>query len=248
MMNSNSLDRAEINRAYGADPREIPLYSISQAARYLKMPSRTLRDWTTGRTYPIRQGQERKTFAPIIHLPKQEPPWLSFMNLIEAHVLNGMRRLENIPFPKVRLALKYIEEQFPSSHPLADNQFQTDGVDLFVEQLGQLLTVSRQGQVAFKELIESYLRRIERDFDAKPLRLYPFLKPTPKTDEPRQILIDPLISFGRPVLAGTGVPTDIIVGRFYSGDSMEKLAEDYGLKESQVEESIRYEAPTRKAA
>jgi uncharacterized protein (DUF433 family) len=247
-MNKNGVYKAEVIRAYGADPRELPLYPISQAARYLKIPTRTLRDWVVGRTYPIQQGKEQKTFSPVIHLPQKDTPSLSFMNLIEAHVLNGMRKMENIPFPKVRLALEYLGEQFPSLHPLAENQFLTDGIDLFVEKLEQLLNVSRGGQVTFKEIIQSYLRRIDRDLNAKPLRLYPFLKPKPKDDEPKQIMLDPLISFGRPVLVGTGIPTDVLAGRFYSGDSLEELANDYGIQATQVEEAIRYEAPTRRAA
>src|SRR5262249_30339752 len=35
---------------------------------------------------------------------------------------------------KVREALTYLEAQFPSPHPLADQKFETDGVELFVEQ------------------------------------------------------------------------------------------------------------------
>ncbi len=247
-MKKEKVYSAEVIRAYGVDPREVPLYPISQAARYLKIPTRTLRDWTLGRTYSINQGNEQRNFSPLIQLPNRDIFSLSFMNLIEAHVLKGMRKMENIPLYKIRLALDYIEKQFPSPYPLADNHFQTDGIDLFVEKLGQLLAVSRGGQLTFKEIIQDYLRRIDRDFDAKPLRIYPFLKSNPNANDPKQILIDPLVSFGRPVLVGTGIPTDVLAGRFYSGDSLEELAEDYGVKEEQVEEAIRYEAPIRKAA
>lgn len=247
-MKREAVYKADIIRAYGTDPRELPLYPIAQAARYLKIPTRTLRDWIIGRTYPIKQGTERKIFFPVVHLPNKAVLSLSFMNLIEAHVLNGMRKMENIPFAKVRLALEYLGTQFPSPHPLADHQFLTDGIDLFVEKLEQLVNVSRGGQITFKEVIQSYLRRIDRDLDEKPLRLYPFVKPRPKDDEPKSIMIDPLVSFGRPVLVGTGVPTEVIAGRFYSGDSLETLAHDYGIKEAQIEEALRYEAPSRKAA
>jgi hypothetical protein len=34
---------------------------------------------------------------------------------------------------RVREALSYLEEHFPSSHPLADQRFETDGVDLFID-------------------------------------------------------------------------------------------------------------------
>lgn len=162
--------------------------------------------------------------------------------------MKGIRRIEQVPFYKVRKALAYLQQQFPSRYPLADNQFQTDGVDLFVEKLGQLVAVSQGGQLAFKEVMRAYLRRIDRDLDTKPLRLYPFVKPVSLADEPRHISIDPLISFGRPTIVGTGVPTDVIAGRFYAGDSLEKLATDYGITEEKIEEALRYEAPARQAA
>jgi uncharacterized protein (DUF433 family) len=247
-MHQQKIYNRKLIRLYGADPRETPLYSISQAAQFLKIPTRTLRDWTLGRPYVVGPGQEQRKSSPIITLPQDDPPSLSFMNLIEAHVMKGIRRIEKVPFHKVRKALEYIERQFPSKYPLADNQFQTDGIDLFVEKLGQLVVVSQGGQLSFKEVMRAYLRRIDRDLDLKPLRLYPFLKPISLADEPRHISIDPLISFGRPTLVGTGIPTDVIAGRFYAGDSLAQLATDYGVTEKKVEAALRYEAPTRQAA
>jgi uncharacterized protein (DUF433 family) len=242
-----TYDKDMIKR-YGADPREIPLYGISQASRYLNIPLATLRSWIRGRKYPVGGGNERKLFRPVIHLPDPKTPMLSFINLVEAHVLSGVRRIEGVPFYKVRMALEYIEKKFPSKHPLADQQFQTDGVDLFIERLGQLEAVSKGGQIGIKEVLEQYLRRIDRDPALAPFRLYPFLKVKPESDAPKHVMIDPLISFGRPSLVGTGVPTDVIAERFFAGESMNDLAKDYGVTEKQVEEAIRYEAPAGKAA
>ena len=69
--------------------------------------------------------------------------------------MKGIRRIEKVPFYKVRKALEYIENQFPSTHPLADNHFQTDGIDLLVEKLGQLVAVSKGGQMSFKEIMQA---------------------------------------------------------------------------------------------
>lgn len=81
---------------------------------------------------------------PVIKLPQPDIPMLSFMNLVEAHVLGGIRRLENVPFVKVRLGLTYLEERAPSPHPLADWLFETDGANLFVRAaLGELRKAAR---------------------------------------------------------------------------------------------------------
>ncbi len=245
-MNEKKLNEQKIRKIYGDDPKEIPLYGISQAANYLKIPVQTLRNWIKGQKYKVGQKSEVRVSSPVIKLPNPNLPILSFTNLVEAHVLKGIRKAENIPFYKVRDALGYVGEEFQKKHPLAEHQFLTDGVDLFIEHLGQLITVSKRGQIAMREAIEIYLKRIDRNPDKSPIRLYPFIKRGDEESEPKIVSINPLVSFGRPVIAGTGVPTEIIAERFYAGDSLKDLTEDYGITEEKVLEAIRYE-PKRAA-
>jgi hypothetical protein len=47
--------------------------------------------------------------------------------------------------------------------PWPNTFFETDGIDLFVDKYGQLINVSRHGQLEMKQLIAVYLRRSERD-------------------------------------------------------------------------------------
>ncbi|MEE9191267.1 MAG: DUF433 domain-containing protein [Candidatus Aerophobetes bacterium] len=220
------------------DLRDIPAYGLSEASHYLGIPKATLRSWVLGRHYPIEAGKQ--FFRPIIELPDKEKPLLSFVNLVEAHVLEAIRQRHGIKFWRVRGAVEYIERHLDSRHPLAEQRFVTDGVDLFVEQFGKLVNISREGQLAIKELIQTYLRRIERDSAGFPIRLYPFTRER-KPDEPKTIVIDPYISFGRPVLAGTGIATTIIAQRYKAGESIEELAEDYGRPTSDIQEAIRCE-------
>ena len=220
------------------DLRDIPAYGLSEASHYLGIPKATLRSWVLGRHYPIEAGKQ--FFRPIIELPDKEKRLLSFVNLVEAHVLEAIRQRHGIKFWRVRGAVEYLEGQLDSRHPLAEQKFVTDGVDLFVEQFGRLVNISREGQLAIKELIQTYLRRIERDSAGFPIRLYPFTRER-KPDEPKTIVIDPYISFGRPVLAGTGIATTIIAQRYKAGESIEELAEDYGRPTSDIQEAIRSE-------
>ena len=218
--------------------RDIPAYGLSEASHYLGIPKATLRSWVLGRHYPIETGKQ--FFRPIIELPDKEKPLLSFVNLVESHVLEAIRQRHGIKFWRVRGAVEYLERHLDSRHPLAEQRFVTDGADLFVEQFGRLVNISRKGQLAIKELIQTYLRRIERDSAGFPIRLYPFTRER-KPDEPKTIVIDPYISFGRPVLAGTGIATTILAQRYKAGESIEELAEDYGRPTSDIQEAIRCE-------
>ncbi|HZI19470.1 MAG TPA: DUF433 domain-containing protein [Pyrinomonadaceae bacterium] len=226
---------------------------MTQAARYLKIAPATLRSWVKGRKYPVGRYGEVRYFKPIITPPT--PNLLSFTNLMEAHVLSGMRRIEGVPFHKVRRALEYIEREMPSPHPLVDYSFETDGVDLFVRHLGMLISASNQGQCVIAEVVSTYLRRIKRDPNLSAVRLIPFLRPHQQSlksevdiSEPESVMIDPLVSFGRPVLIGTGIPTDVLADRFNAGEDIEDLARDYGIETAQVQKALRYESPAREAA
>ena len=117
----------------------------------------------------------------------------------------------------------------------------TDGKELFIERYGQLVSASAQGQIAMKQILDAYLRRIERDRSGLPIRLYPFTR-SQIAANPRSVAIDPRIQFGRPCLAGTGIPTAIIAERYWAGDSMESLARDYQRQVHEIEEAIRYES------
>src|SRR5579864_1308853 len=226
------------------NPRLSPAYSLAEAAHYLRMPQQTLRSWVAGRMYPV-AGQSKRS-RPLIHLDDPERRYLSFINLVEAHVLAAIRRRHDVKLPKVRKALDYVQRQFRIERPLIDQAFQTDGLDLFVERYGELINASREGQRAMKEIIGVYLKRIERDAKGFPIKLYPFTRDTqaeaaPRSD-PRVVVMNPTISFGRPVIAGTGIPVSSIYERYRAGDSVADLAQDFRLEISAIEEAIRCEA------
>lgn len=229
-----------MNRPTAKDIREMPLYSAAEAARFLHLPVSTVRAWAFGQGYRVRN--ERRQFAPVISTADRKHRRLSFLNLVELLVLAAIRRKHNVPLPQVRRAVDYLRRKFPSPHPLADHQFQTDGMDLFVEKFGELINLSREGQLAVKALIQQYLQLVERDASGVPFKLH-----LPRSTEPAQpvasVVIDPRFGFGRPVLDGRGIRTEVIVERFQAGESIASLAEDYGLSVDTVEDILRSHQP-----
>lgn len=224
-----------------ADAREQPAYGITEAARYLRIPATTLSAWARGQDY-VTKGGSAKQFKPVIELPNPGEPLLSFVNLVEAHVLTALRRQHRVALPKVRAALDYVHQQMGVEHPLANARFQTDGVDLFVQQFGALVLASERGQVAMSAVISAHLRRVEHDTSGRAIQLYPFVRSGEgKPDDPKIIVIDPFLAFGRPAIAARGVATDIIAERYRAGEGMDELADDYGCERKEIEEAVRCE-------
>lgn len=116
------------------DVRYAPAYTVAEAAHYLRMPTETLRTWIYGREYESKAGKRHS--KRLISLDNSDSGYLSFLNLVEAHVLAAMRRSYQLPLPNVRRALDYVRKELEVERPLIEKVFQTDGLDLFVEQLG----------------------------------------------------------------------------------------------------------------
>lgn len=218
-----------------------PAYPVSEVARILNLPVATVKAWCFGQAYRLASGSPKR-FKPVIQPADANARLLSFANLCELHVLSAIRRHHNIPLSKVRDSISYLRAQLGTDRPLIDKQFKTNGIDLFVEHASHLLNVSKQGQEALRGDFALALARIERDRSGMPIRLYPFSRSTaPDAKQPKSIVIDPRLSFGRPVLSDVSVPTEIIVGRFRAGDSMGEMAKDYGVDEKEIEEALRFE-------
>lgn len=221
------------------NPREAPAYTIGEASAYLRLPVATLRSWLVGRPYTT-NGKKRRS-KPLIHLADGTGLRLSFVNLVEAHVLSAVRRQHGVELDNVRKAIDYAKNQFGAKRPLVDQEFATNGVDLFIEHLGLLLNASKSGQLGMRDVLSTYLKRIERDPHGLPIKLFPFTRLSENLEQPKKIQIDPTISFGRPVISGTGIRTEILFERFLAGENTTLLAQDYERPEEEIQEAIRYE-------
>ena len=224
----------------GTDKRDMAVYNMADAAHYLGLPYSTVKSWVVGQRYRTPDGEE-KFLKPIIKPVDKAKRLLSFRNLVELHVLSLTRREFRIPMQKVRTALDYLKRELDTQHPLSDVPLETDGIDVFVERFEHLVSASRKGQLAMREVVKQYLQRIDRDKNGSPLRLYPFTRGSTQVEQPRTVVVDPEISFGRPVLAGTGIRTSILAERYKAGDTIQDLVYDYGLNATAIEEAIRVE-------
>jgi len=220
------------------DLREMPAYGIPEAAGYLRLPVSTLRAWLLGQRY--RAGNQPKFFKPVIDIADRKERQLSFINLVEAFVLAGIRREHEIPLPKVRKAVDYLRRAFNTTRPLAHEQFETDGVDLFVEKMGSLIGATQEGQIQMRDIIRDRLERVHRDPKGVPEKIVLFPARREKT-ESADVVIDPRLSFGRPVLDRFGVRTAILAERFDAGDDIDVLAREYSAPPEAIQNAIRCE-------
>jgi hypothetical protein len=68
------------------NPRDVPIYSASECARCLGLPASTVRGWVT-----VAKNGAIGGAGPLIQPADPDPLTLSFINLVEVHVLSAMR-------------------------------------------------------------------------------------------------------------------------------------------------------------
>jgi uncharacterized protein (DUF433 family) len=57
-----------------------------------------------------------------------------------------------------------------------------------------------------------------------------------------RIVVDSEIRFGKPVIEGTRVPVEIIVGKLSGGSTYEEVADEYGITREDVLAALGYAA------
>ena len=198
---------------------DMPNYSPIEAVRYFHVPMSTLAYWTE-------EPNEMVTLA------SNSPRLLSFKNLVELYVLEGLRKIHGVHTSRIRRAVDFLLETEKSRHPLADYDIRTEGKNVVFYKRGKPLNASLWGQYEMEEIVGSYLQRVERDPHGVALRIFPYTRReqlTNREQPPRTIEINPAVCFGLPVLKDCRLTTGFLASRFRGGDSIPSIAGAFSL-------------------
>jgi uncharacterized protein (DUF433 family) len=231
-----------MQRAKPKSVLDTPNYGPIEAAEFLHIPYETIRYWISSET------------GPIVVPAQKRPQILSFKNLVECYVLDILRRVEGISMPRVRFsvetlrALQEAKHIMHSNHPLADHDLKVDRKlkCLYIyDKYGKIVNLTSGGQIEVPEWVEPFLRRLVRDRDGVARSFHPLLQrsdaPESAANDPQYVLVDPRISFGKPVLAGTGISTEVIAGRLRAGDTEQELVSEYGRTLAEIRAAAQFE-------
>jgi len=228
-----------------------PLYTVAEAARYLDVPDSTFRSWTHG--YHRRSSDRAEVSgAPILTTVARtaaQGPVIPFIGLAEGLVLTALRR-SGVALQRIRPALSRLAADFGLEHALASRRLYTDGAEVLFDYADdedpgtaravRSLVVVRNGQRVFNEVVEAYLQRVEYGQDG-----YPRLIELPAYAVAK-VVVDPDRGFGQPIFRRGGARLEDALAMFRAGESLETVADEYGVPPSQLEDVVRI--ATRPAA
>lgn len=228
------------------------LYTISEAARILAVPTSTLTSWSRGYRRRFKDRPDVVGEAIITSLPAatNRQPSIPFVGLAEGLVLAALRR-SNLPMQRIRPALAALEDEIGLDHALASEQLYTDGAEVLYDfgeshrespegQAIRDLVVVRNGQRVYAEVVDAYLKRIEYGIDG-----YASLIHVPAYPN-ANVVVDPQRSFGAPRFVRGGAKVEDVLHRFWAGESLAMLVGEFGVPKAEIEDVLR--ATSRRAA
>lgn len=222
---------------------DVPLYSVGEAARHINVPRSTFGAWARG--YARRpEGRPTVIGEPVItSIPTASGPSVPFIGLAEGFVLAAFRQA-GVPLQRIRPALVRLQEQLGIDHVLASRSLYTDGAEVlydYAESHGDTpearsarqLVVARNDQLVFREVVDSYLSRIEFAADAYARVIH---LPQYRTAD---VVVDPERSYGIPIFARGAARVEVVLRRFKAGESIPQLSEEFGVPEEQLVDALR---------
>jgi uncharacterized protein (DUF433 family) len=230
---------------------DVPLYTVAEAARALDVSASTLATWARGYTRRS-PGRSPVVGAPVLTAfsdPGPGQPSIPFIGLAEGMVLAAVRAA-GVPLQRVRPALEALTRELGVTHALASHRLLTDGAELLVDfaesvdddeaKPARELVVIRSGQRVFTDIVQHYLHRIDYGSDG-----YATLVRLPAYDT-AEVVADPTRAFGQPIFARGGSRLSDVLGRFWAGEDLQTVAEEFGVPLTEIEDVVR--VASRRAA
>lgn len=207
------------------------VYTPREAARLVGTNAQQVLRWTRG------SGPNEPLWQAYYQFIDDDITEISFLDLIEVRVVAAMRHA-GIPLQQIRFAISFAQEKFNLERPLASQSFKTDGTEILMEAIekdGEFVSLSRKrpGQKVFKEIVSQSLNDLEYDGDI-------VARWRPK-GHPR-VIIDPVRSFGDPLLDEFGISTSMIYNEFTEFSDEKYLASIYEIPISFIRASLQFEA------
>lgn len=203
------------------------IYTIPDAAFILGLPASKVRRWMNefwdqrigkeiDERYSWGEGRDKAT---------------NFYTLIEFYVFYQLREM-NISTKKILSVHKEMREMLDTPYPFASAKVLTDGKSiLFKMEDETIVHADRSRQIALKEIIESFCKKIEFSSSDMADRFYPIGKD-------KHIIVDPHHQFGQPIIEDTSILAETVYDFYKAGETVQFLIKLYNLSEVEVMDAI----------
>lgn len=215
------------------------VYTLTAAAKILKMDPNKMRRWVKGYTYY--KNMECNWRKPLLKIDFEYNPddvIISFLDLTELLFIKFFIQ-HGISIQKIRKAALTATHLLNTSHPFAIRKMYTDGISIFAkialkDNDSSLLDLLEK-QYQFRTIIEPTLFNcIDFDRHNYAERWWPL-------GRKKDIVLDPSRSLGQPIINKYNVRTDLIFDLYRTNHSIEEISEWYELDKKSINTAIGFE-------
>jgi uncharacterized protein (DUF433 family) len=213
-------------------------YTLSQAARFIKVAPQRLRRWVYGYKYIYKRNTVKSSpvwSGDYSGVKKEE--LLSFRDMIEARFIIELRS-RGISWKTIRAASEHAKLVLNTSHPFSSRRIGTMGKSVFAKVNEETGTQSFVNLVtkcyALNGILDKYIQDLEYSGSDNVIRWYPL-------HDRRKVVLDPARQFGQPIVAKEGVETTILFRAFQAEKSVERVAYWYDVSIESVRSAITFE-------
>jgi uncharacterized protein (DUF433 family) len=203
------------------------IYSIRDLAFILRLPAGKVHRWMNefwdtrlgekyNGKYSWGSGREKAT---------------NFYTLIEFYVFYQLRE-NKVATKTIFTAHEQMKEQLRTHYPFASAPVLTDGKRiLYALEDGTTIHADKSQQIAFKQIIEAFCKKIEFSEDQLAGRFWPL-------GRDHRIVVDPHHQFGQPVIEKTNLLAETIHDLHDAGESKEFLSRLYNISMKEVNDAV----------
>ncbi|RZK13331.1 MAG: DUF433 domain-containing protein [Flavobacterium sp.] len=203
------------------------IYTIPEVAFILKLPVAKVRRWMV----EFWDNKLAAKYNAIYSNGNGKDKVTNFYTLIEFYVFYQLREL-NVSTNRIFTAHQDMSEQLDSPYPFASSKVLSDGRSiLFMLDDGTVVNADKSRQIALKQIIEQFCKKIEFSSSDVAERFYPLGKE-------KHIIVDPHHQFGQPVVEKTNILAQTLFDLYKSGESKKFLSKLYDLSENDIDDAL----------
>lgn len=215
------------------------LYTLSTAAKILKMDPKKMHRWIKGYTYEknLRYHSSKPLFKTEFDYD-HENVIISFLDLAELLFVDTFIKY-GVSIQKIRKAAVVASSLLKTSHPFAIRKMFTDGKSIFAQiakeenDTSLLDLISEQFQ--FEKIIEPFLYKCI-DFNK-----YDYAERWWPLGKKEDIVLDPSRNLGQPILNKYNVKTELIFELYKTNHSIDEISDWYELDKNAIKTAIKFE-------
>ena len=208
------------------------VYTIAEVSRLTEVHPSTVRTWFKGRSDSTGQGP---IFQSDYHSVDGDYA-VSFLDLIDVLIAGQFRIRYNVPMRIVRIAHNLLQDELDTKHPFCHSDLHTDGKRIFRTAANKL------GEEVLNDVVsrQQFFIHIKEKLDH--IDYNEVNKLASRWRISNGIVVDPLISMGKPTIENTGVTTYVITNQYYANNKNSGLVADlYEVSEESVLNAIKFE-------